>query len=69
MIWKWTRHALIVEARKYETLRDFRVKSNGAYQAALKRDLLDEICGHMKPSKLGRPSKQPPANATPTPEP
>lgn len=63
MIWKWTRHALIVEARKYQSRGEFQRGSSSAYQAARKRDLLDEICGHMKPSK------PPPANATPTPEP
>ena len=59
MTYRWTSVHLWLEAKKYATRAEFRKGSNGAYQSALKQGHLDKICGHMKPSKRGRPRKQP----------
>jgi len=45
---KWTEEKLIADALKYKTRNEWKRESNCAYQAALKRDLLDVCCGHME---------------------
>ena len=48
---KWTKEMLVEEALKYSTRSDFSNNSLGAYTAAHKRKIVDEICSHMKPSR------------------
>jgi very-short-patch-repair endonuclease len=43
----WTNEDLAIEAKNFKTRIDFSRNSNGAYQAALRRNLMDEICTHM----------------------
>jgi hypothetical protein len=47
---KWTDKKLRKEALKYTTRAEFQKGSGAAYNAALKRGILDEICSHMKKS-------------------
>ena len=42
---------LIEEALKYNTKTEFIKKSNGAYVSAVKLNIIDEICSHMKTQK------------------
>lgn len=44
----WTTERCAEEALKYTTRRDFQKSSPGAYKAAKKNGLLDNICVHMK---------------------
>jgi hypothetical protein len=44
---KWTAEMLAAEAAKYQTRSEFVRGSKNAYQVAHRRNLLDEICGHM----------------------
>lgn len=44
---KWTKGAIVTEALKYTTRTEFRKNSNGAYSAACKIKILDEVCAHM----------------------
>ena len=46
----WTTEMLEQEALEYQTRTEFARKSYGAYSAARKRKLLDQICKHMKRS-------------------
>ena len=50
----WTLKKLVEEAARFKTRNAFRKGSSGAYQAAHKRHLLDQICSHMAPSKTGK---------------
>ena len=50
----WTLEKLVEVAAKFITRGDFRKGASGAYQAARKRGLLDQICSHMAPSKTGK---------------
>lgn len=51
---KWTDCKLEDEALKYSTKKEFREKSNGAYQTIKKRGLLNKLCSHMpKRSSVG----------------
>ena len=50
----WTDELLIAEALKYDTRVEFSKKSSSAYQTALRRGKLDEICQHM----LSRPQSK-----------
>ena len=50
----WTLEKLVEVAAKFTTRGDFRKGASGAYQAARKRGLLDQICSHMAPSKTGK---------------
>ena len=43
----WTNQTILDEALNYETRIDFKAKSAGAYQAALLRGIVDEVCSHM----------------------
>lgn len=43
----WLTEDLELEAIKYDTRGQFMKKSLGAYKAAIRRDILDEICSHM----------------------
>jgi hypothetical protein len=43
----WSEEDLITEALKYKTRGEFDIKSNGAYKAAYRHGILDEICSHM----------------------
>ena len=49
---KWTLEILKQEALKYESRGEFQSKNRGCYRAACRRGILDQICIHMKPSKL-----------------
>jgi hypothetical protein len=44
---KWTKEAVIKEALKYDNKKDFRTKSAGAWDAALKNGWVKEACSHM----------------------
>ncbi len=44
----WNEEAIIKEAKKYETRKEFFKKSNGAYQAAVKLNIREQACAHMK---------------------
>lgn len=52
---KWTKEACAKEALKHIIKNDFAKAEYGAYQAAYKRDWLDEICSHMKTIKGPKP--------------
>jgi hypothetical protein len=52
---KWTDEKLSVEALRYSTRLDFANGNSGAYQTAKHRELMDQICSHMK--KPGNASK------------
>lgn len=44
----WTVELCTIEALKYETRKDFNEKSKGAYLAATKYGIIENICSHMK---------------------
>ncbi|QHJ74358.1 hypothetical protein VH12019_00031 [Vibrio phage VH1_2019] len=44
----WTIERLKEDALKYKTRSEWAKKSSGAYDAALRHDMLDDCCGHMK---------------------
>ncbi len=44
----YTEEELEAIAAKYDVLKDFRMKEKPVYKAILRRNLLKEICGHMK---------------------
>lgn len=48
---KWSASAIKKEALKYSTRTKFSIGSRGAYKAALKINILDQVCGHMRPVK------------------
>lgn len=50
--YKWTDEDLVQEALKYKTRSAFCNDSNGAYNIALRRGVLDEICAHMQVSNI-----------------
>ncbi len=45
---RWTKEMLQAEAYKYDNKKDFRINSKKAYDVAIKRKILEEICKHMK---------------------
>lgn len=49
---KWTLEKLKEEALKYDMGTDFAKYSNGAYQSAYRKGILDEICSHMKDRRI-----------------
>lgn len=49
---KWNKTLCSIEAKKYGTRNEFRLKSAGAYGSASKRGWLDEICSHMINGKI-----------------
>lgn len=56
---KWTYEMIKEEVLKYRTRLDFARGNPAAYQVAQKRNLLDEICSHMKrPSNTSKPEKE-----------
>lgn len=44
---KWIKERCQVEALKYDTRNEFKIKSPNAYHAALRNKWIDEICSHM----------------------
>ena len=44
---KWSKEVLIKIAKKYKTRNEFKKNSGNAYDAALTKGLLDEVCAHM----------------------
>lgn len=44
---KWTLDALVAEAQNYSSRKEFIEGSPSAYNAARKKRVLDEVCGHM----------------------
>lgn len=46
---RWTREAIKKEAKKYNHKSDFMRLSSGAYDAAYKQNIVDEVCLHMAP--------------------
>lgn len=44
---KWTKETISKEAKSYKTRSEFQTKSGGAYNAARRLGLLDEVCSHM----------------------
>lgn len=49
----WTTQLLAAEAAMYACRGDFKRKAKYAYEAARRRDILDQICGHMHPDMTG----------------
>lgn len=45
---KWTNKIIELEALKYKTRADFQKKSNGAYNAAMRKKIIKDVCGHME---------------------
>lgn len=45
---KWDKESILLEALKYETRSSFGKNASGAYDAALRQGLLNEVCSHMK---------------------
>ena len=43
----WTYENCKVEALKYDTRNEFRIKSSGAYASVLRNGWIDEVCIHM----------------------
>lgn len=50
----WSLENLIIEAKKYNTVKEFQDKAGGAYTASLKSEHHDIICAHMKPADRTR---------------
>lgn len=48
----WDKDSVLLEAKKYETLRDFREHSNKAYHYASRKNILDEVCEHLKSDRI-----------------
>lgn len=48
----WYKDTIAEEALKYSNKKDFRVFSNGAYCKASELGVIDEVCRHMKNSRL-----------------
>ena len=48
---KWTDEKLREEALKYNSRAEFRNASSSAYQTALRRGIIDEVCQHMAVSR------------------
>lgn len=46
---KWTDEDIHREALKYQTRSDFERQDLGAYSAALRRGIMDQVCQHMTP--------------------
>lgn len=44
---KWTKEVCISEAKKYATIKEWQIGSAGSYQAAFKKNWLEECSGHM----------------------
>ena len=44
---KWTDEKIREEASKFKTKSEFRENNLGAYKAAWKRGILDDVCAHM----------------------
>jgi len=49
---KWTIKTITEEALKYKTRSEFKKKSVGAYNSAIKFRIMDEICLHMNTKKI-----------------
>ena len=47
---KWTTELITKEAQKYKTKKMFRNGSYGAYRAAFRRGIVEEVCSHMEPA-------------------
>lgn len=47
----WTKGKLVYEAKKYKTIKEFRMKGKGAYGAAIELGIIELVCSHMKPLK------------------
>lgn len=45
----WDYNSLKKLASKYNTKKEFRLNHDGAYQMAIKKNYIDDICSHMKP--------------------
>lgn len=45
---KWDRESVAREAKKYSVREAFRHGSSGAYDFAIRNDILDEVCRHMR---------------------
>lgn len=46
---KWTIESIQTEASKYQTKKDFKLGARGAYEAAVRKSVLSEVCIHMQP--------------------
>lgn len=44
---KWTKEKVAKEARLYQTKSEFYLKSRGAYAAAFRMGIIDDVCSHM----------------------
>ena len=45
---RWTYDIIKEEASKYSSRREFELGCDGAYQAALRKGIIDEVCSHME---------------------
>lgn len=48
-IFKWNKENLKKEAKKYKTRNEFKENSSGAYSAAKRLKIFEDVCLHMKP--------------------
>ena len=62
---KWTPEKVAKESKKYRIKTYFEKQSSGAYKAAVRLGILDEVCSHMKnlretwtPEKVAKESKK-----------
>lgn len=44
----WTNETCEDEAKKYKTRKDFKIKSTSAYKYAVRNNILEDVCTHMK---------------------
>lgn len=55
---KWTKKTIGLETLKYQTIKEFQEESNGAYKAAWRMGILDEVCSHMEISGRKKNKKE-----------
>lgn len=44
----WTKELISKEAKKYKSKQEFHKKSGSAYVAAIRLNILEKVCSHMK---------------------
>ena len=49
---KWTKNKIHIIAKKYKSFSEFRQKEPLAYKAAYKKGIINEVCRHMKRSRV-----------------
>lgn len=48
VIWKWTKEAIVKEASRFPNRGAFRLQAKQAYDAAIRQNILEEVCAHMR---------------------